>query len=129
MFILLSSKGKKLMNSYFFFFLKITCGKQNDTMLYSTTTENLCNNPPNPLWEHGLIPLSVLNITFQLHFAVHFPSSALTGNKDFGVYEKVVKTGLLDVYFAASSSLLAAKTVPGVQKRSRGYSLADVFPG
>lgn len=55
--------------------------------------------------------------------------SALTGNKDFGVYEKVVKTGLLDVYFAASSSLLAAKTVPGVQKRSRGYSLADVFPG
>lgn len=68
-------------------------------------------------------------MSFQLHFAVHFPSSALTGNKDFGVHEKVVKTGPPDVNYAASSSLPAAKTVPRVQQRSdRGYSLADVFP-
>lgn len=78
------------MNSYFFS-SKSHVGKQNDTMLYPATTENIRNNTPNSLWEHRLIPLSVLNITFQLHFAVHFPSSALTGNKDFGVYEKVVK--------------------------------------
>lgn len=126
MFILLSSKGKKWMNSYFLF-LKITL-ESKMTQCFIRLLQKTYATIHLIMGTRTYTPFSIKH---HLSVALCSSLSQLSSHWEqrFWCVWKGGQTGLLDVNFAASSSLLAAKTVPGVQRRSRGYSLADVFPG